>query len=290
MSPTSRASIAAAVLSVFAAAQDLSEVKFDKLAQGYTFTEGPAWAKGGYLIFSDLPSDRLLKWTPNEPVEVYRKDANGPSGNAFDSEGRLLTCETRARRVTRTDKKGKIEVVAERWEGKRFNAPNHVVAGKNGNVYFTDPAFGAQQDHRELDFYGVFHITPKGAILLVAKPAGRPNGIALAPNGRTLYVSNADERNVRAYDVDKNGDTSGERVLISKIEGVPGGIAVDEKGNLYIAAKGIAVYSQEGKPVHVIEMHDVISSCAFAEADSKSLIITARGVVYRARMDGKTDN
>jgi len=290
MSPVSRTSIAAAVIALCAWAQDFSEIKFDKLAQGYRFTEGPAWSREGYLIFSDLPSDRLLKWTPGEPISVFRTDAHGPSGNAFDAEGRLYTCETRARRVTRTDKKGKIDVLAEKWEGKRLNAPNHVAVGKNGNVYFTDPAFGGQQDHRELDFYGVYHIPPKGPMVLVARPTGRPNGIALSPNGRTLYVSNADERNVRAYDVDKNGETSNERVLISKMQGVPGGIGVDEKGNLYIAAKGIAIYSPEGKPIHVIEMHDVISACAFGEADGKSLMIASRGSVYRARLDGKGEN
>lgn len=290
MSFALRTSIAAAAFTVFACAQDFSEIKFDKLTQGYRFTEGPAWSKEGYLIFSDLPGDRLLKWTPGEKIEVFRTDANGPSGNAFDGEGRLYTCETRARRVTRTDKKGKIDVLAEKWDSKRLNAPNHIVVGRNGNVYFTDPAFGSQQDHRELNFYGVYHIPPKGPMVLVAKPAGRPNGIALSPNGRTLYVTNSDERNVRAYDVDKNGEPSGERVLVSKIEGVPGGIAVDEKGNLYITAKGVAIYSPEGKLIHTIEMHDVMSSCAFGEADGKSLIITARGVVYRARMDGKVEN
>ena len=107
------------------------------------------------------------------------------------------------RRVTRTDKNGKIEVLAEQWEGKRLNAPSDLVVSKNDHVYFTDPAFGEQADHRELDFYGVYHIPPKGPMKLVAKPAGRPNGIALSPNGRILYVTNSDERNVRAYDVDQ---------------------------------------------------------------------------------------
>jgi gluconolactonase len=290
MSFASRTCIAAAIFTVFSSAQDFSEVKFDKLAQAYRFPEGPAWSKEGYLLFSDIPSDRLLKWVPGHDIEVFRTDAHGPSGNAFDVEGRLYTCETRTGRVTRTDKKGKIDVLAEKWDGKRFNAPSHIAVGKNGNAYFTDPAFGAQQDRRELDFYGVYHIPPKGPVTLVAKPAGRPNGIALSPNGRTLYVANSDERNVRAYDVDKNGDTSGERLLIPKIDGVPGGIGVDEKGNLYIAVKGIAVYSADGKPIHVIEMHDAVSDCAFGEIDNKSLIITARGVVYRARMDGKGAN
>jgi gluconolactonase len=290
MSFTSRTCTAAAILTVLVSAQDFSEVRFDKLAQSYRFPEGPAWSKEGYLLFSDIPSDRLLKWVPGHDIEVFRTDAHGPSGNAFDGEGRLYTCETRARRVTRTDKKGTIDVLAEKWDGKRFNAPSHIAVARNGNAYFTDPAFGAQQDRREMDFYGVYHISQKGAVTLVAKPAGRPNGIALSPNGRTLYVANSDERNVRAYDVDKNGDTSGERLLIPKIEGVPGGIGVDEKGNLYIAVKGVAVYSAEGKPIHVIEMHDAASDCALGEIDNKSLIITARGVVYRARLDGKGAN
>src|SRR6267154_6005697 len=168
MSRASRTGLAAAVFSLLVFGQDFSDLKVEQLAKGYTYTEGPAWSKDGYLVFSDTPADLLLKWVPGEKIEVLRKDANGPSGNAFDSEGRLYTCETRTRRVTRTDKKGKIEVLAEKWEGKRLNAPNHIAVGKNGNAYFTDPAFGAQQDHRELDFYGVYHVPPKGPLVLVA--------------------------------------------------------------------------------------------------------------------------
>src|SRR5207244_2746567 len=132
------------------------------------------------------------------------ENAHGPSGNAFDGLGRLYTCETRARRVTRTDKTGRIEVLAERWEGKRLNAPVGIVVSKNGHVYFTDPAFGYQSDQRELDFYGVYHIPLKGPMQVIAKPAGRPHGIAISPNGRVLYVANTDEHNIRAYDLDKN--------------------------------------------------------------------------------------
>jgi gluconolactonase len=120
---------------------------------------------------------------------------------------------------------------------------------------------------------------------LVAKSAGRPRGIALSPNGCTLYVSNADDHNIRAWDVDRNGEAAGERVLAAKIEGAPGGIAVDAQGNLWVAAKGIAVYSPEGKRVHRIELHDVVSNLAFGDADLKTLFITARAVVFRARPD-----
>ena len=120
---------------------------------------------------------------------------------------------------------------------------------------------------------------------LVAKSASRPRGIALSPNGRTLYVSNADDHDIRAWDLDHNGEAANGRVLASKIEGAPAGMAVDAQGNLWVAAKGIAIYSPEGKRVHLIEMHDVAAGLAFGEVDMKTLFIAARGVVFRARPD-----
>ena len=268
-------------------AQSFSDLKFDRLAQGYRFTEGPAWSRDGYLIFSDTPSDRLLKWIPGSAVEVFRTDAHGPAGNAFDAQGRLYTCETHTRRVTRTDKNGKIDVIAEQWDGKRLNAPNGIVVSKAGSVYFTDPAFGEQSDHRELDFHGVYHIPPKGPMTLLAKFTGRPHGIALSPNGRVLYVSDADAKNIRAWDLDKNGEASNDRVLVPKVAGIPSGIAVDEKGNLWVTANGIGVYSPDGKRIHLIEGHDVASACAFGEADFKTLFITSRAQILRVRPEGQ---
>jgi gluconolactonase len=279
----------AAVCSLCAAGfgQDFSEIKIEQLAKGLTFTEGPAWSKEGFLVFSDTPTDRLLKWVPGHQIELFRKDAHGPAGNAFDQQGRLYTCETRARRVTRTDKQGNVEVLAEQWEGKKLNAPDDIVVSRNGHVYFTDPAFGSQSDHRELDFYGVYHVPPKGPMKVVAKSAGRPNGIALSPNGRVLYVSNSDERNVRAYDVDRNGETSNERVLISGIKGVPGGIRTDDKGDLYVAAADLEIYSSDGKPVHTVQMHGRVSNCGFGEPDMATLFVTGGPSVYRLRLDVK---
>jgi len=261
--------------------QEAVQYVTEKIAAGYRFTEGPAWSKDGFLIFSDTSKDQLLKWVPGRQAEVFRERANGPSGNAFDAEGRLYTCETRARRITRTDKKGAIEVIADRWEGKRLNAPAGIVVSKSGHVYFTDPAFGYQSDRRELDFYGVYHIPPKGPMEIVARPAGRPHGIALSPNGRTLYVSNADEHNIRAYDLGRNGEASNERILVSNIPGVPGGIAVDEKGNLYIAAKGISIYTPQARLVQTIEMQDQASNCAVFEGSMNNIFVTSRGTVYR---------
>jgi gluconolactonase len=282
---------AAAALSVLASGQDYSKSSIQVVGRGFTFTEGAAWSKEGFLIFSDTPAGKLYKFTPGSEVEVFREEAQGPSGNAFDAQGRLYTCETHARRVTRTDKAGRVEVLAERWQGKRLNAPNDLVVSRNDHVYFSDPAFGEQSDHRELDFYGVYHVPPKGEMKLVAKPAGRPNGIALSPNGRTLYVVNTDERNVRAYDVDHNGDTSNERVLIRSLAGVPDTIRVDEKGDLFVTvSKGIAIYGADGHAIHTIELFERPSSFAFGDADGKSLYITARAILLRIRLEPKGEN
>jgi len=277
----------AAALAAALWAQSFPPMKFEKLALGYRFTEGPAWSKDGYLVFSDTPTDRLMKWAPGHEIEVFRADAHGPAGNVFDAQGRLYTCETRTRRVTRTDKTGAIEVVAEKWEGKRLNAPNGIAASKNGSVYFTDPAFGEQADHRELDFYGVYHIPVKGAVSLVAKFTGRPHGIAVSPNGRTLYVGDADGKKIRAFDLDSKGEASNDRVLVAKVDGIPGGMAVDEKGNLWVPANGISIYSPDGKKLHTIENRDMISACTFGEADLKTLFLATRGQVLRARAEAQ---
>ncbi len=269
------------------AAQDFSDVQVEKAAHGFRFTEGPAWSREGYLLFSDIPANKILKYVPGEGYPVFREPSNGANGNAFDAQGRLYTCESFGRRVTRTDKKGHVEVLADKWEGKRLNAPNDIVVSKSGHVYFTDPAFGSQADTRELDFYGVYHIAPKGELSVIARPAGRPNGITLSPNGHILYVANSDDRNIRAYDVDRNGEVSGERVIVSGIEGVPDGIRTDEKGNLYVAAKGILVYSPEGKLLTAIPVAETPSNCAFGDPDLQTLYITARTSLYRVRLDVK---
>jgi gluconolactonase len=268
-------------------AQDFSKISLEKVDGGFRFTEGPVWSREGFLLFSDVPNDQIRKLVPGERSNVFRADSHGANGNTYDAQGRLYSCESRTRRVVRMDKKGKMETIAEKWEGKRLNAPNDIVVRKDGHIYFTDPAFGEQADHRELDFYGVYHITPKGVMNLIAKPQGRPNGIAFSPNGRILYVDNSDEHNVRAYDVDHNGDISNERVVVSNIDGTPDGMKVDEKGNLYITAKGVAIYSPAGKLLHTIDVPETPANCAFGDPDFQTLYITARTSLYRVRMTVK---
>jgi gluconolactonase len=274
------------VLLLVAYAQD-SEIRMEKVATGYTFTEGPVWSHDGFLYFSDIPANRILRFVPGKGTELFREHSNGTNGNTLDMQGRLYSCEGHSRRVTRTDRAGRIAVLAERFEGKRLNAPNDIVVRKDFNVYFTDPAFGSDNDKRELTFYGVYRITPKGVLELVAKPTGRPNGIALSPNGRILYVSNSDERNIRAYDLDRAGTASNERVFVSGIEGVPDGLRTDDNGNLYLAARHLFVYSPSGKLANTIEMAEPPSNCAFGDPDLESLYVTAGSSVYRLRLGVK---
>lgn len=259
----------------------------EKIGQGYRFTEGPAWWKDGYLLFTDIPSNRILKFTPGKGVEVFRENSGGANGLAFDERGRLIACEGAARRVTRTDARGKVEVLAERFEGKRLNAPNDVVVRKDGHIWFTDPAFGKSEDTRELPFYGVYHITPKGELSVVSRWEKRPNGVALAPNGRVLYVAASDERAIRAYDVDRQGNATNERVLVTGIEGVPDGLKTDEKGNLYVAAAGVLVYGADGRFVRKIEVAETPANLGFGDGDLQGLYVTARTSLYRIRLDVK---
>jgi gluconolactonase len=263
--------------------QDFNDIKFERTAKDCVFTQGPAWSpKENFLVFSDLPKDRLMKWAPGHDAEVYREDAHGPSGNAFDSAGRLYTCETRSRRVTRTDLKGAVEVLAEKWDGKRLNAPSGIVVSKNDHIYFTDPAFGSQQDSRDLDFYGVYHLPPKGPLKLVTKWTTRPNGIALSPNGKVLYVAAADEHSVKAYELDKDGEAPHERVFAAKIAGVPSGLHVDEKGNVYVAADRIVTFSPDGEQIGLFGVKERATNVTFGMPDGKMLFVTAMGMVYRA--------
>ena len=269
-------------------AQDFEHIEVQRIAAHLRFAEGPAWSHEGFLLFSDAAADKFHKFVGGVGESEAGDRASGAMGNAYDMEGRLYTCEFRQRRITRTLKNGKTEVLAARFEGKRLNAPNDITVRRDGHVYFTDPAFGNQEDARELDFYGVFHITPKGELEAVAKWKTRPNGVTLSPNGRTLYVSDSDQRLIRAYDLDGKGVASNERVAVEKIQGVPGGVRTDEKGNLYVAAKAVYVYSlPNAKLLGEVPVGETPSNITFGDQDLETLFITARTSVYRVRLGVK---
>ena len=275
------------VLARLGRAQDWEELRIDRIATGHRFTEAPVWSPEGRLLFADVPDNSIWQWTPGQKPSVLEKNSNGAGGLAYDAQGRLHVCEWHGRRLVRIDKKGRREVLADKWEGKRLNSPNDLAIRKDGHIWFTDPAFGAATDKRELDFYGIFHISPKGELELAAKWKTRPNGIALTPNGHTLYVTNSDERKLYAFDVDGKGAASNQRVVLSDLEGVPGGIRLDEKGNLYLCARHLFVYTPAGKLIRRVEMPDAPSNVAFGESDLESLFITSKSQVFRIRVPVK---
>ena len=201
----------------------------------------------------------------------------------MDRQGRLYSCEYKSRRVTRTDRRGHIEVLAERFEGKRFNAPNDIVVRRDGHVYFTDPLF-TPLEHRELDFYGVYHVTPKGVIEAVARMKTRPNGVTLSPDGKVLYVADTDEKSIRAYDLDRHGRASRERVVIENLPGGPDGIRTDVKGNLYIASRGVQIYSPDGRLLGKISPPVNPRNLAFGDSDFRTLYLAGNSI-YRVRLD-----
>jgi gluconolactonase len=214
--------------------------------------------------------------------EVFREESHGANGNTLDAQGRLYSCEYKSRRVTRTNRDGQIEVFAERFEGKRFNAPNDIVVRRDGHVYFTDPLF-TPLDQRELDFFGVYHVAPDGAIEAIARLQTRPNGVTLSPDGRVLYVANTDERNVRAYDLDAAGRASNERVVIEGLPGGPDGIRTDAAGNIYVTARGVSIYSPDGSLLGRIVVPVNPRNLAFGGEDWRTLYLVGNSI-YRVRV------
>lgn len=249
------------------------------------FVDGLAWARAGYLAVADVRQNKLFRYEadPRPALKAWRENDGGASGLAYDLQERLYICESTARRVTRLDANGKLEPLAIDFQGKKFNAPNDIVVRRDGHVYFTDPAFGSAADRRELDFYGIWHISPKGELDVLAKWQTRPNGITLSPDARLLYVADSDRHAVVAFDLDRNGAAANPRDVIRNIVGVPGGIRTDVDGRLYVAARGVAVYTPQGKLQRIFMETENTSNCAFGAGDLESLFIAARRSLYRIK-------
>jgi gluconolactonase len=268
-------------------AQDLTQYTIETISASHKFAEGPAWsAREGHLLFSDVPVNQIFK-IDNKGRTLFRENSGGANGNAYDDKGRLYTCESRTRRVVRADKKGIPEVLVDSFQGKKLNGPNDIVVTKNEHAYFTDPAFGDAVEKRDLPFYGVFHISPKGVVAAALKWQTRPNGLAISADGKTLYVTNSDERNLRAFDIGKDGELTNERIVIAKTEGVPAGVEVDSQGNLFVAARGIEIYSPAGKLVTTIALAEKPSNLVFGDGTLQTLYVTARSTIYRILLQAK---
>ncbi|WP_244329261.1 SMP-30/gluconolactonase/LRE family protein [Tolypothrix sp. PCC 7910] len=263
-----------------------NNAKVEKLAEGLKFTEGPVWHQDGFLLFSDIPGDTIYKWTTDGKLAVFRHPAGNPNGNTFDRQGRLITAQHN-RRLVRTEKNGKITVLAERYQGKRLNSPNDVVVKSDGSIYFTDPPYGLKQEEKEeLGFYGIYRWQPNRRLTLLNKEMVRPNGIAFSPDEKKLYVSDSEKLHIKVFNVKPDGTLSPGKVFAElpgpNEKGIPDGLKVDSKGNIYCSGpEGIWIFSPTGQLLGKIIVPEVVTNLAWGNKDYKTLYITAGKGLYR---------
>jgi len=284
-----------------------SDAVIEKLADGFVFTEGPVWVKqgNGFLLFSDIPNNSIMKWAQDSGVQTFRKPSGyrgaaapagsfiGSNGLTLDQEGRLTICEHGDRQVTRLEKDGKLTVLADGYHGKRFNSPNDAVYKSDGSLYFTDPAYGPfNPRHQELDFQGIYRLSGAGTLQLLKRDLTHPNGLAFSPDETVLYVANSDpkKRFWMAYDVNRDGTLGDGRVFYDvtqeREEGIPDGMKVDTRGNLYCTGPaGVWIFSPQGKHLGTIKPLERPANCHWGDDDGKTLYVTARTSVYRIRLN-----
>jgi gluconolactonase len=294
--------------------------QIEKLADGFGFVEGPVWVHTtapGFLIFSDIPANVIDKWNPQDgKVSVFLTKSGfagddpgdaggqlnnghaivtlyGSNGVTIDKQGRVTYCQHGDRGVVRVEKDGKRTVLADHYEGKRLNSPNDLVYKSDGSLYFTDPPFGlrkAQDDpKKELPFAGVYRWA-NGKLQLVNKDFGAPNGLAFSPDEKYLYVDDSFTKTYWRFDVQPDGTITNKKLLIdmssSKEPGVPDGMKIDQKGNIYGAGPGgVWVITPEGKHLGTIKPPEKPANLAWGDADAKTLYFTAVTGLYRLRLN-----
>ena len=286
------------------------DAKIEVLAGGFEWAEGPVWyPPAGGLLFSDIPNNAVILWKEGIGTSVYMKPSGytgvakysaepGSNGITVDNQGRLVFAEHGDRRISVLEKEGGKRTLVDNYMGKRLNSPNDVIFDSQGNMYFTDPPYGlpkqANDPARELDFFGVFRMSKEGKVSLVTQEMTRPNGIALSPDEKTLYVAQSDPKAAiwRAFPVNNDGTVGTSRVfadatsMVGKLRGSPDGLKVDVQGNLFATGPGgIHVYSPDGKLLGRIETGEATANVAWGD-DGSTLYITAD--MYLCRVKTKT--
>lgn len=283
------------------------EAAIEKLAEGFLFTEGPVWTPDGALLFSDPNANTIYRWSDDDGLSVFRTKSGytgtdigeygqpGSNGLAIDAQGRLTINEHGNRRVTRLEANGALTVLADRHDGRRLNSPNDLVYRSDGTLYFTDPPFGlpafGDDPRRELPFSGVYRVKDRRVDLLASDLKG-PNGIAFAPDERTLYVGNWDEQRkvVQAYDVREDGTLGPGRIFFDMTRAAGDdaidGIEVDRRGNLYVSGPGgLWILSPDGRHLGTIAAPEQVHNMAWGGDDRRTLYLTAQRGLYRIRLN-----
>ncbi len=275
----------------------------ERLATGFYWAEGPVWfGDGRYLLFSDIPNNRILRWDDTSGVtSVFRAPSNNANGHARDRQGRLIGCEHLTRRITRTEYDGSITVLADRFEGKRLNSPNDIVCARDGSIWFTDPLFGilGKWEGEPADSetpMAVYRLPPGGKELQrVIDDLNAPNGLAFSPDEKILYVVESratPHRKIWAYDVGANGALANKRVFVdAQGPGAYDGIKVDVTGHVWCGfgsstgaqaeqLDGVRVYASDGKPVAQIHLPERCANLCFGGAKNNRLFMAASHSVY----------
>lgn len=275
----------------------LPHATVERLGGGYRWAEGPVWiGDGRCLLWTDLPNDRILRWDEQTgTVASYRSPSNKANGLTRDRQGRLIACEHGSRSVTRTEYNGSITVLAEHYEGKRFNSPNDVIVKSDDSIWFTDPPFGLVSDYMgsigEAELPGnVYRIDPQnGQVSCVADDIDGPNGLAFSPDEKTLYIveSRSRPRAIRVYDVVDGRRLSNSRVLIDAKDGAPDGFRVDIDGNLWCGwgtgsaeLDGVRVFAPDGTPIGHIDLPERCANLCFGGPRRNRLFMAASSSLY----------
>ena len=268
--------------------------KVTKLATGMKFTEGPVWLpKEKKLVFSDIPNSKLMQWRESDGLSVFRPSEEA-NGNKLDLEGRIISCQHAARNVIRIEADGSATVLADKFEGKRFNSPNDVAVRSDGTLWFTDPPWGLT-GKAELPGHWVFKLDPKtGKIEVVVKDLAMPNGIVFSPDESRLYIADTGGHakhpdpafhklpaGIHCYEVSQDGKL-GKKLF--RIEQSSDGMTVDVQGNLYTTHGKVHVYSADGKKLEQIDVPQGPANVCFGGDEFKTLFITARTSLYSVRM------
>jgi gluconolactonase len=273
-------------------------VRVERLWTGTRWAEGPAWfAAGRYLVWSDIPNNRMMRYVePSGEVSVFRERSNNSNGNTVDNQGRLVTCEHLTRRVTRTEIDGSIAVIADKWNGKRFNSPNDVVVKSDDSIWFTDPAYGIDTDYEgdrappEIEGCHVYRIDPKsGDVSRVVEDMVRPNGLAFSPDEKFLYIADTGAthkengpRSIRRFTVAANGKSlKGGEIFAESTSGLFDGFRVDWKGRIWTStAEGVHCYDKDGDLIGKILIPEIIGNVTFGGFKLNRLFICGTTSLY----------
>lgn len=272
--------------------------KIDSIASGFGFTEGPVWnSEQQNLLFSDIHGDALYAWS-KEGYDMYRRPSGQANGNTYDRQGRLITCEHKNRRVSRTMEDGTVDTLADNYVGKRLNSPNDVICSSAGDIYFTDPPYGLIQPdgsikNGELDFFGVYRLSPRdGSLTLLIDDFIRPNGLLLGRDESQLFIADTELLHIRMFDIAADGTLQNGRIFAElkyeNMEGRPDGMKMDTEGNLYVAGGitgSVWVFDPAGKLIGLIEFPEGPANLAWGGEDWRTLFVTARTSVYRLPMN-----